>query len=237
MSKKLLLNSFSSGSSEGLTPIQNGLVCWLDAFDLTAFDINTTWLDRTNNNNNGTVCYAPVVTSLGNGILHAKTSVNIPNPTKGLSQYTVEIGYEDISAIYWMGLWGNLSNNTLMDGLSLYQINNSIGCYPYIFDVQNKDGIKMGKNYLSITVKSNNINIFLKGERFSSVTPTKEIQPSQANYFCFMGRKPNTVDIDTKTVADTIMARWYFIRIYNRVLTDEEILNNYNYELSLQRGE
>ena len=52
-----------------------------------------------------------------------------------------------------------------------------------------------------------------------------------------MGRKPNAVTEDTNTGADYLANKWYYIRIYNKALTEEEVLNNYNYELSLTRGE
>lgn len=242
MSKKLLMNN---RSDSGLSPTQNGLVCWLDAFDLTEFDYNTTWLDRTNNNNNATVCYdSTVVESVGNGILHAKTAVNIPNPTKGLSQYTVEIGYEDISAKYWLGLWGNTSesSSTYYKGVSIYQEKKLIGGYPFTFYSTPKDVIEGGKNYVTTTLNSNQLTVYHNGVKLYTInttnqTPPKEMLPSEANYFCFMARKPNDATAESDTGADMISSKWYFLRIYNRVLTQEEILANYNYELSLTRGE
>lgn len=241
MSKKLLMNN---RSDSGLSPTQNGLVCWLDAFDLTNFELSTVWLDRTNNNNDATVCYLPVVESVGNGILHAKTAVNIPNPTKGLSQYTVEVGYQDVTNRYWLGLWGNTSDfgDGYFKGLSLYQQENGIGGYPISINVASKNGIQYGKNYITATINSNELTIYHNGERLSfnnltTQSPSKQILPSEANYFCFMGRKPNNANEESNTSADMISAKWYFLRIYNRVLTQEEILANYNYELSLTRGE
>lgn len=237
MSKKLLMNSFSGGSSEGLTPVQNGLVCWLDAFDLTSFAYNITWHDRTSNRNNGTL--SSESGELGNGYIQAKGVVNIPNPTKGLNEYTVEIGYEDVALKYWCGLWGNTSKaGNSPDGVSFYQQENRIMTYPLNITVPDKTNLQGGKNYVTVTFSSIDFKIYINGEfYFKKVYDDGgTVYPSKANYFCFMSRKPNTVDEDTNTGADSFENKWYFLRIYNRTLTEEEIFNNYNYELSLKRG-
>lgn len=240
MSKKLLLNNFSSGSSEGLTPVQNGLVCWLDAFDLTTYEFGTIWEDRTNNNNNGTVAMIPTDVALGNGVLKAKSFVNIPNPTKGLTNYTVEIGYEDVMKRYWCGLWGNTSNSNgnTPNGVSFYHGNNRIQTHPLYFYPPEKTELSGGKNYITFTFEETMFTIYVNGEYYSKQTYNDglRVNPSNANYLCFMCRKTNTVDETTETGTDFISNKWYFIRIYNRTLTEEEIFNNYNYELSLKRG-
>lgn len=243
MSKKLLMNN---RGDNGLSPTQNGLVCWLDAFDLTDKQQSLTWADRTNNNNDGTFNFSlnSVNMTVNNGVLIAENSVQIPNPTKGLSQYTVEIGYEDISAKYWLGLWGNTSesSSTYYKGVSIYQEKKLIGGYPFTFYSTPKDVIEGGKNYVTTTLNSNQLTVYHNGVKLYTInttnqTPPKEMLPSEANYFCFMARKPNNATIESDTGADMISSKWYFIRIYNRVLTPEEVLANYNYELSLQRGE
>lgn len=238
MSKKLLMNKFSNN---GLMPTQDGLVCWLDAFDLITYALNTVWLDRTTNGNNGMVTFlGGEAISLGNGYLDAKSTVHIPNPTKGLIDYTVEIGYQDTSIRYWLGLWGNTSksDSTNPDGVSFYQSENIIKTYPFSMNPPDYEGLRGGTNYITFTFNSIGFSIYINGTLYTSVnyTTSSRINPSKANYFCFMSRKVNVVDENTKTGADFLYKRWYYLRIYNRVLTEEEILNNYNYELSLQRG-
>lgn len=238
MSKKLLMNKFNN--VDGLSPVQDGLVCWLDAFDLYTYEISTVWLDRTNNGNNGTVGMTPVVTSVGNGVLEAKSFVNIPNPTKGLSDYTVEIGYQDNTKGYWLGLWGNTStsDSSFPYGISFYQGDNMIRTYPLNINSPEYTGLHGGKNYITFTFNSTGFSIYINGEIYESITfnTNRQVYQSNADYFCFMARKPNSVSTDTNTGADFISAKWYYLRIYNRELTEEEIVNNYNYELSLSRG-
>ena len=243
MTKKLLMNNHNDNS---LLPTQDGLVCWLDAFDLATYEFGTVWLDRTSNNNNGTVDYLYEFQSVGNGILEAKSLVNIPNPTKGLNEYSVEIGYEDVQLKYWCGLWGNTSDSftndasgNKPDGISFYQAVNKISCYPVNMTPPDKEGLSGGKNYIVFTFTSTGFTIYINGEKYTNLlyNDTRRINPSNANYLCFMGRKPNAVTEDTNTGADYLANKWYYIRIYNKALTEEEVLNNYNYELSLTRGE
>lgn len=237
MSKKLLFNNYTVN---GLLPAQDGLVCWLDAFDLTTYSGGIEWNDRTGHNN-GIVREDPNVVSVNNGILHAKSIVDIPNPTKGLTNYTVEIGYEDLKVGYWLGLWGNTSakaGNT-SDGNSFYQLNDTIGSYPLEKTTSNKTGITGGKNYITFSYYGSGLKIYHNGELLSTQENNISgiLNTSNADYLCFMGRKPNSVSPTTSSGTDAKRAKWYYIRIYNKTLTDEEISNNYNYELSLQRGE
>lgn len=243
MSKKLLMNNRNGNS---LLPTQDGLVCWLDAFDLTTYEVGTVWQDRTSNNNNGVVQSISGFESVANGILHAKSLVNIPNPTKGLSDYTVEVGYEDVVLSYWCGLWGNTSDaytndpsGNFPDGISFYQADNKISCYPVNMTPPDKEGLSGGKNYIVFTFTSTGFTIYINGQKNTNFlyNDTRRINPSNANYLCFMGRKPNAVTVDANTGADMIKNKWYFLRVYNRALTQEEIEFNYNYELSLTRGE
>lgn len=231
MSKKLLMNSYSG--SDGLKPVQDGLVCWLDAFDLTSYAQGNTWNDKSGNGNNGIVEAITTLNSINNGILHANSLVNIPNPTKGLSQYTVEIGYEDISKKYWMGLWGNRSGNT---GVSFYQTGGNYKTYPSLsFTASTKDEISGGKNFTAFIFNEKNIEVYHNGEIVATGS-NLNIKSSTANYLCFMSRKPNTATDDTTDGVDRQLANWYYIRIYNKALTEEEVLNNYNYEMTLERG-
>lgn len=237
MSKKLLLNNHVVN---GLSPVQDGLVCWLDAFDLTTYEINSIWEDRSSYKNNGIVSAIYDKATITNGVLNVKSVLNIPNPTKELTNYTVEIGYEDVILRYWCGLWGNtsksISNNP--NGISIYQGDNSIGLYPLDIVTPSFEGLRGGKNYITFTFSSSELIIYINGVKFNTLTYTDErkINPSNANYLCFMSRKVNTVDENTTNGADMLRNNWYFIRIYNKTLTQEEVIFNYNYELSLQRG-
>ena len=234
MSKKLLMNNYSSSGGGGLQPIQDGLVCWLDAFDLTSYNTGETWNDRSSYGNNGLVTNIITLNSINYGILNANSIVNIPNPTKNLTSYTIEIGYEDSTKQYWLGLWGNTSGST---GISFYQTNATYVSYPGIGLTTNpKTEIMGGKNYITFSISEGSLKIYHNGEIYADGTNIR-IVPSTANYLCFMCRKPNTHDETTQTGTDSRVAKWYYIRIYNKALTDEEILSNYNYELSLTRGE
>lgn len=208
--------------------ITDGLTCWLDARSLSDFTFGGTWADLSGNGNNGSIAQAHLV-SLENGILDGSGYINIPNPTKGLSNYTVEIGFKDLSIGYWLGLWGNTSGST---GNSIYKENETrYNSYP----IERRVPIsKTVHEYYTVVVKDNRMSAYYNGillvENYCTLTP------SDANYFVFMGRKPNNPTQDTNGTADVKRAEWYFLRIYDRALTGDEISFNYTYETSLNRG-
>lgn len=238
MSKKLLMNSFSGSSSEGLAPVENGLVCWLDAFDLTPdYYVGTVWTDRSGNNNDGVVKNIFDTIEVNNGVLYTKSYANIPNPTKNLNEYTVEIGFEDVIQRYWCGLWGNTGASST--GNSCYISGDAcVSFYPTVITSSINNDLHGGKQYITVTISSTNVKVFRNGVHFFTYdfTDSKKIIPSTANNFVFMARKTNNPNDTTDTGADMLKNKWYFLRIYNRALTEEEILNNYNYEMTLVRG-
>lgn len=212
---------------EELLPITDGLTCWLDVRSLSSFAFGETWADLSGNGNNGSIAQA-FLTSLENGILNGSGYINIPNPTKGLSNYTVEVGFKDLSTGYWLGLWGNTSGST---GNSAYKQNGSYSGYPVEMVVAVS---KTEREYYTIVVKDNQASVYFNGLLLGENCCT--LTPSDANYFVFMGRKPNNPTQDTNGVADFRRAEWYFLRIYDRALTGDEISFNYTYETSLNRG-
>jgi hypothetical protein len=212
---------------EELSPITDGLTCWLDARSLNSFALGETWADLSGNGNNGSIALASL-TSLENGILDGSGYINIPNPTKGLSNYTVEVGFKDLSMGYWLGLWGNTAGST---GNSAYKQNGAYSGYPVPMAVTVS---KTEREYCTIVVKDNRVDIYLNGLLLRENCCT--LTPSDAKYFVFMGRKPNAPTQDTDGVADAKRAEWYFLRIYDRALTGDEISFNYTYETSINRG-
>lgn len=209
------------------TPITDGLTCWLDARSLSDFTSGETWVDLSGNGNNGSITQVSLV-SLENGILDGSGYINIPNPTKGLSNYTVEVGLKDLSMGYWLGLWGNTAGST---GNSVYKQNGAYSGYPISMLVSVS---KTEREYYTMVVKDNRADIYINGLLLRENCCT--LTPSDAKYFVFMGRKPNSATQDTDGVADVKRAEWYFLRIYDRALTGDEISFNYTYETSINRG-
>lgn len=231
-----LVYSLDNGEGEGggtdvpikKTPIMDGLVCWLDARSLSSFTFGETWTDLSGNGNDGSIAQS-YLTSLENGILNGSGYINIPNPTKGLSNYTVEVGFKDLSTGHWLGLWGNTSEST---GNSVCKRHvTTYNGYPIGMSVIISE---TESEYCTVVVKDNQVNIYSNGLLLGENRCT--LTPSDANYFVFMGRKPNNPTQDTNTATDTRRAEWYFLRIYDRALMGDEISFNYTYETSLNRG-
>ena len=213
---------------EELPLITDGLTCWLDARSLSSFVSEETWIDLSGNGNNGLIAQASL-TSLENGILDGSGYINIPNPTKELSNYTVEVGFKDLATGYWLGLWGNTSGST---GNSIYKENATrYHGYPGLMGVSIS---KTEREYYTVVVKDNQASVYFNGLLLGENCRT--FTPSVADYFVFMGRKPNNPTQDTNGVADAKRAEWYFLRIYDRALTGDEISLNYTYETSINRG-
>ena len=212
---------------EELPLITDGLTCWLDARSLSSFASEETWIDLSGNGNNGSIAQASL-TSLENGILNGSGYINIPNPTKGLSNYTVEVGFKDLATGYWLGLWGNTSGAT---GNSIYKENRAYGGYPIGMRMPIS---KTEREYYTVVVKDNQASVYFNGLLLGENCCT--LTPSDAKYFVFMGRKPNAPTQNNDGVADAKQAEWYFLRIYDRALTGDEISFNYTYETSINRG-
>lgn len=223
----VIRGSLPPEEEEPTSLITDGLTCWLDVRSLSDFTSGGTWADLSGNGNNGSISLGSS-TSLENGILDGSGYINIPNPTKGLSNYTVEVGFKDLSTGYWLGLWGNTSGST---GNSIYKQNGGYSGYP----IEMKTNIsKTEREYFTIVVKDNRVDMYLNGLLLRENCCT--LTPSDANYFVFMGRKPNAPTQNTNGGADVKRAEWYFLRIYDRALTGDEISFNYTYETSLNRG-
>ena len=224
----VIRGSLPPSTEEESTPlITDGLICWLDARGLSDFTQGKTWRDLSGNENNGLITQISL-TSLENGILDGSGYINIPNPTKGLSNYTVEVGFKDLDTGYWLGLWGNTSGST---GNNIYKQNGGYSGYPTPMYV----GIsKTEREYHTVVVKDNQASVYFNGSLLGENLCT--LTPSDADYFVFMGRKPNNPTQGTNGGADAKRAEWYFLRIYDRALTGDEISSNYVYETEVSRG-
>lgn len=227
MSKKLLMNNFASDS--GLMPVQDGLICWLDGRDGKTGDV--IWKDRSGLQNNGDLTNVDFFN--GNAIFKGDSSwVDFKKSTfKELDSVTVEITLElqeiglftlfdgkngDI-AYNSLGLWyGNIKNNFQYHPKGVAGNTNATKFeYTSNEKITVCGAIDRNKNRLY----SNGI---LMDERVGTsneiiVSPDAHLGARNNRSFGLVG---------------TIQS----FRIYNRVLTEEEIKHNYEYEKSIQRG-
>ena len=221
MSKKLLMDNYSNN---GLMPVMDGLICWLDAND---YDGTNILKDRSGNGNdfilNGQFEYVD-----GFLIFDSKKTNYADNTTMELdwNSTSIQIRVSDVqnydSYVFSIGGWNGF---------------NVRYCYQPKSLTSNKYG---GRNTPTNSVdlsKSDSIiyasyspdKMFLKCDGMEDI----EIDTLNNGNKIFNG-----IRIGCTAVAVTLLITMKFgsILIYNRVLSEEEIKQNYEYEKSIERG-
>lgn len=212
MSKKLMMNNYSLN---GLMPIIDGLICWIDKRD--GCDGNKV-VDRIGLNN---FLLEPNVTSdffdLGEHNLISENffafgkdfSIQLAISIKTISEYGVI-----------------LSDSITMNNFKICNRNNDkIGFYSDgIGGIDDGLPINIGdKQIITINIKNGIVSIFNDVLLSSSIKPLNKINCR----FRVGGRQ------DLNSCSFNL----YSLKIYNRALSEVEIQQNYLYEQSIERGE
>jgi hypothetical protein len=206
--------------------VTSGLVLALDAADRNSYPgSGTTWIDLSGNNNGGTLTNGPTFSN--NSIVFDGVDDRITCTNNASVQITVGT----------IGAWINAnSNNTNFRGIitkqsawGLFLFNNVLVTYDWGNNVTRTTGTNIGNNtwnYVAMSftetnlaTPSNNAIIYLNGNptltttvKNSNQAVTVQIGDGNANQY-FSGRIPSA-------------------HIYNRVLSAQEILQNYNAQKS-----
>lgn len=229
MPKKLMMNY----SENGMSPIIDGLVCWLDARD---FEDNMTILkDRTNFKNDFKV---EDVFKNSKQALRSKNNGQLISYDMDIPQnYTIEFycyySWFEFSGIFSLGLNSNSTHNydylwTYPDKahLSLRRRNN--GTWEQ-FD--NFFALELNKIYL-VTVAFNlskkTAEIYMNGIKIKTIT---------FKNYTYVNTKTIVLMNSASGVYPFLNGGVYSVKIYNKTLTEEEIQHNYLYEQSIKRGE
>lgn len=219
MTKKLLMNNYSEN---GLMPVMDGLICWLDGRDGEFGD--TVWKDRSGNGNDATVtnCVwtgkALKTTSDLSEFLVSKEMISGDN-----DPYTLEVYFSRYATDR-----PNVAENVIMANsvkewgysTSLYIRGNKL-----FYDVGNQtlvDNSEFNKPYQVAISK-----VHLTSRK--SFVDGNFIQ--EANGFVV-----KEISFFGNWGTEKIKGYYYSIRLYNRVLTEEEVKQNYLYEQSIERG-
>ena len=195
-------------------PIQDGLVCWLEASDIKNGDLM--WKDKTNNNNNATLtgftgdCFV-------DGYLKMKKGAKISLPTQ-LQYSTVQCVFaEDKINNYQIDIIGTTPK-------TMRFCMRSGDYHPYYTNIKdiafnNTDSVLESKksivNYVQNNMIKNSDSIFL------------HLECSLDNEL----HQNTTIGCDTNSGAET---KFKTILIYNRRLTKEERLHNYEYTRGIE---
>jgi len=183
------------------------------------------WVDRSKNENHGTLVNEPTFNSLNSGSIEFDGSddrISIPNP----------LNQNNLNQIWTISAWVNVDNNNvhqqLITGFNaginlnhvttnrpLLYLNSGVNDY-YIYG---QSGRILGKGWLYITFAFRNSDGFRKiylndAEDISSHGPNRTSTPSGLS--------------STFNIASSMSGKLSQIQIYNRLLSTQEIKQNFN---------
>ena len=223
MTRKLLMNNYVKN---GLMPVTDGLIGWYDARYRNSDD--TYLIDRSNNGNDISCKYS------GRYVVN-NDSIDLQSPgyTEGID-YTKYINGE-VTILYCNKI---LNNGRLMcmSGFYLnnfgwwiigssYQSNVWYKGTKYIDDHDNRTIIPIGKNMIGLSISPTKIKMYLNGNLIYEKTISINMKELRLALF------------GINVYGNGTSYKYYSSYVYNRALTDEEIMQNYQYEQSIQRGE
>lgn len=206
------------------SPILKGLICWFDGRD--GKDGNNNWNDRLGkyNLNIGNDTFVDNAAVLSGG-------KSIANMTKNLESYTIEMYYKKMDTGYWSGLWGNTSGST---GVSF--LNNtatSLTNYPTNITCTLSRNVTQEFIKLHFVFSENMFKIYENAKILYS--GNLKFNPSVANNLLINSRKDDATS-DSGLGSNGFKNAYRSIRMYNRALSEEEILSNYNFDLLIYTG-
>ena len=212
-------NSTGGESTEGL--VTNGLMCLLEPDNLTTGA--TIWQDKSGHNNNFYIEGVPTFTvennacSIADKVALYCTPVNLPTGTKTYEIYYRRINTSYYTSIFYIG--EKLCMQLTQNGYTL-----KLGNKKY-YDIS--DGEPLAKQDLSsvigVIVSQNYIKVYQNGNILKTYSyDNSNVLNFTTNYY--IGKRSDNGDRKAKYI--------YSFKMYNRELTEDEIIRNYNYEMS-----
>lgn len=224
MSKKLLMNNYSEN---GLMPVMDGLVCWLDAKNV----IDNRLVDKSGNNNYMDIIGSyKVINNELDVLSKAWTRIN-PEHTINLSNdftlmFKVRIKSNPLSP------WGRVLTMSKTGTSNLETLRFEYGTSSRIVYANNKNwgNIMPLSQLCDIVVKKSGTNVELKINK--NIYYTYQLTNFSADTYKEIGF--NCENLRHEHDVDMTIHNFLF---YNRALTEEEIQHNYKYEQSIKRGD
>jgi hypothetical protein len=248
------------GISGGPDMIQDGLVLSLDAADKNSYPgSGTTWIDLSGNNNSGTLTNGPIFSSANQGsIVFDGTNDYVQNPNRSIItefQYSSSFTVESFVKIMESSGIGMIINNRASTdgsgvsytGWSIFQnestIQASVGGFPAsVFDwrIVNISTTQFSNNIFSkwahivwtnspvegeSKIYVNGINV--TSQSFDNNTPPYVINYN-GNHRVTLGMSPADGNPGGHYISGSISVA----RLYNKTLSAQEVLQNYNSQKS-----
>ena len=207
--------------------VKSGLILHLDGLDNTKSGHNnstTVWEDLSGNNNNGTIKGA---SWLNDGLYFDGVDDWVPIKELNYPEISLELVFEDLNTLNtgYHYMLCNLENGGY--GLGISSAGNLFGL-AYINGSYNNLGTtnfaKNRKNTITFTSNGKENKLYLNGNFIdSSNLENGIIGYPQKNTVIMLGTNPNGSSADNEFFKGKI----YSARMYNRVLTGQEVKNNY----------
>lgn len=215
----LTLNYEFTGQSNGASNyIKDNIIVWYDSYYRPE---NNIWVDQSNNGNNG-IINGGSFKGAGWQSSSYEDNIQTENNISLGANFTYEICIEDVSRIgqgeinglisnysssggYVVGLGGTLENPTIQ----VLAHNALSSKYSVSLTAMPK--------YISVVVNNGNISIYTDGTLKGTANSSQNL--FSVNNRIYIGRLSRNIEM--------VNARYLSVRIYNRSLTKEEILKNY----------
>lgn len=229
------------GFYRGPNIIRDGLVLYLDVANQRSYPgIGTTWNDLSGNGNNGTLINGPIFNSIGNGNLvfdgsNDYVNINASDTTNIRGSITVSMFCKSNynSTLGWNNYWAGVSkynqfvlgpNGANGTGKMAFIINSGGDWYPlgYNGDIWGQTNINPKDWHLYTGVYNQNtgmLYLYIDGIEEVSFNIGIKTLTNDLDYFN-IGRRDN----DSQYLNSSIS----HVSIYNRALSPEELLQNYN---------
>lgn len=228
MSRNLLMNNLPENGG-GVMPVTNGLICWLDGRDGKNQD--TVWRDRSRNGNDFELrgfTFSGDDGWTGNNLKVNFNQVAIKENFSLPEEYTIEVDlFIDSLNIYQSTFFyfgdGDTSGSwreccVRQSSLNHIEIMHSSISHTVNVNLKRYSLTIMGKGKVTYLYIHNNVQL-------NEVAINNAISDLTANFYLGCGCNFHRY----------CKARFNSVRVYNRILTEEEIKHNYEYEQLIQR--
>lgn len=218
MSKKLLMNNYSEN---GLMPVMDGLVCWLDGRD--GQNGNTVWKDRSRKGNDAELTNC-TWTESALRVFSDSDDFLVNKPLINNESFTLEVYFSRIMSERPSAAEKVVSTNTTKTW-------------------GGSTAIYIRGNNLFYDAGNNTLNLQFKYNKPCHIAIVNDI--NKKNRTVYVDGKLVKTSRDTINYVISFLGNWgnehmrgdiYSVRLYNRTLTTEEVQQNYLYEQSIERG-
>jgi hypothetical protein len=212
--------------------VTDGLILSLDASDRNSYASGSaTWTDLSGNSNNGTLQSTPSFSSASNGGItflstNQYTSTNLTVPSPSTRATTYEIAFIPATGSFSNVLSGLMGwSGYLADGFSL-----GIGSYGDIYSQGYNSGIVSIFDFIGY-VNYSSINVVTAVyQNLRNTYYINGILSSSPTYTTLISASSTTIKIGGYSQGGWAQSQCtvFYARVYNRALSSQEVLQNYN---------